>query len=122
VTARVIRMTSVGLVAMPADRDPATVCADVLASDRTLRTAFAELDALADEMIDLARRECDERTIGALEVLWNDALSAALDNNAEGVRAGLLRARDVAKAAGYQCADEDAALAMLPPVAGRRAA
>lgn len=112
-TARKIRMTSVGLIAMPADRNEAHVSVDDM-GDPELRTAFAELDGLFDDVLDEARRECDEATCSALETAWNDALAAALNNDAAGTRRALLRAVAVAATGGFQHPDEDAALAMLP--------
>lgn len=131
-SARKIRMTSVGLVAMPADRDESTVTGDDLGS-RGLATAFAELLPRLDEIeaatIDAARYagtyEQADRVSAArdqIERWWDIALDEAAENNLEGLRAALQRARDAASAAGYSTEHEDAALAMLPPAAGRRAA
>jgi hypothetical protein len=127
VSARKIRMTAVGLVAMPGDRDERTVCADMLASDPLLCTAWAELSALfvrvqtetedgarKAEGYDAADRWAEQRD--GIEAAWDAAIHDAHLNNLDRVRIGLTRARAFAAAAGLDTTHEDAVLAMLPPV------
>jgi hypothetical protein len=118
---RMIRMTQVGLVAMPDGYKPAEVTADDLASDPALCTAFAELtwherDA-AERDWTVAQWEVAE----AVDFAWTRALNAATTNDEEGLRAALTSARDGARAAGFDTTHEDAALAMLPETARRAA-
>lgn len=127
VTARKIRETLAGLVAMPADRDETTVTADDLASDPTLCTAWTELQSLMPDEPDAA---------------WVAAIDAASDNDMRGLRWHLERARaaammrqvDVILALGEAgrplsdaladsgTAAEDATLAMLPAQTTKNAA
>lgn len=113
-TARKIRMTAVGLVAMPADRDERTVTADDLASDPLIFTAWAELH-------EFYVPPTDYFPVDQIEA-WERALDAANGNDIEALRRALEHARTLVATAEGSAPLEDAALAMLPPVAGRRAA
>lgn len=132
-SARKIRQTQVGLVAMPADRDERTVAGEHLATDPDLCTAFAELFRLSRDVQTALERWADEAgtdadyvtrvsVADAIDDAWDIALDDAAENNADKVRVALQRAAGVARAHDLSTEHEDAALAMLPPVAGRRAA
>jgi hypothetical protein len=127
VTARKIRMTAVGLVAMPASYDEAKMTADDLANDAALCTAFAELHGLFEQVE--AKTEDGARDAGTyeaadrfsegrdrVEASWDVAIDLAVENDVEGIRRALREAHDQAKARGFDTTHEDAALAMLPPV------
>jgi hypothetical protein len=125
VSARKIRMTAVGLIAMPAERDEALVSADDIPSDPELRTAFGELESLDIDAVEAADAWAEDAATdegraarGAVAdcvcVELDAALTAALDNNLAALRAALTRARDAATAAGLPTDHENAALAMLP--------
>jgi hypothetical protein len=132
VTARKIRMTAVGLVAMPVAYDEAKVTADDLANDAALCAAFAELLAPSQEASENARASADrcgtyeERELAmaaveSIESAWEEAQDAAADNDIAKLRAGIRRARATEQGAGLDTMHEDAALAMLPPAEGRAA-
>jgi hypothetical protein len=97
-------------VAMPGDRDERTVCADVLASDPLLCTAWAEVHESA------AAAYASGHDHAQVIRRWQEAEDAALDNSLVGLRAALSAAVRAAGRAGYDTTHEDATLAMLPPV------
>ena len=111
---RKTRMTAVGLIAMPADRDERTVTADDIPSDPELRTAWADICALGAAAVERAWGDADWPSADAVEAAWNAAQQAAGDNDLAALRAALTRARDAATAAGLSTVHEDAAIAMLP--------